>query len=112
VTAQVYAERLGGTLSAGPGPRSCMVRCPAHDDHTPSLSITEGADGRVLAKCFAGCTFAQIVAASGLNQSDFMPSASQKAPKGASRIVSTYPYTDMAGRLVFEVVRFEPKDFR
>jgi putative DNA primase/helicase len=29
-----------------------------------------------------------------------------------SQIVATYPYTDESGQLLFEVVRFEPKDFR
>ncbi|MHB1750988.1 MAG: CHC2 zinc finger domain-containing protein, partial [Acidithiobacillus sp.] len=29
--------------------------CPAHDDHTPSLSIKEADDGKVLLKCWAGC---------------------------------------------------------
>ena len=29
--------------------------CPAHDDHTPSLSIRDGDDGRLLTNCFGGC---------------------------------------------------------
>jgi RecA-family ATPase len=33
-------------------------------------------------------------------------------PKEPQRIVATYDYTDAAGRLVFQVVRFHPKDFR
>ena len=32
-----------------------MVRCPAHDDRTPSLSISDGKDGRLLTNCFGGC---------------------------------------------------------
>ena len=32
------------------------ARCPAHDDHHPSLSISEGADCAVLVKCHAGCS--------------------------------------------------------
>ena len=31
-----------------------MARCPSHEDKTPSLSIREGDDGRVLLHCFAG----------------------------------------------------------
>ena len=30
-------------------------RCPAHADRSPSLSVAEGQDGRVLVHCFAGC---------------------------------------------------------
>lgn len=33
-------------------------------------------------------------------------------PFAAPRIVATYPYTDEAGEVLFEVVRFQPKDFR
>lgn len=33
-----------------------MVRCPAHDDRHPSCSVTDSADGKVLVRCFAGCS--------------------------------------------------------
>ena len=49
--AAVIAAALGGVQY---GPR-WMARCPAHDDQTPSLSISEGSDGIVLVKCFTGC---------------------------------------------------------
>ena len=32
------------------------ARCPVHDDHRPSLSISDGLDGRVLVHCHAGCS--------------------------------------------------------
>ena len=47
--------------------------CPAHDDRTPSLSITEGNDGRVLLHCFAGCPSADIVHALGLTMAELFP---------------------------------------
>jgi hypothetical protein len=47
--------------------------CPAHDDHTPSLSVREGADGRVLVHCFAGCEPERIVATLGLGMRDLFP---------------------------------------
>jgi hypothetical protein len=40
--------------------------CPAHDDKNPSLSIKETSDGVLLLKCFAGCSFEQIIEAAGL----------------------------------------------
>lgn len=49
--------------------------CPAHDDRTPSLSIAEGDDGRVLAHCFGGCDVASVAAAVGMTLSDLMPDA-------------------------------------
>ena len=31
------------------------ARCPAHEDKSPSLSLSEGAEGRALLRCHAGC---------------------------------------------------------
>lgn len=47
--------------------------CPAHNDRTPSLKISETQDGIVLVKCWAGCTTAQVVAAVGLELRDLFP---------------------------------------
>jgi hypothetical protein len=52
------------------GDNGWQARCPAHDDHDPSLSITEGEDGRVLLCCWAGCEIGAIVAAIGLEPRD------------------------------------------
>ena len=38
-----------------------MARCPAHDDHEPSLSITEAKDGKVLVHCHAGCDQRDVI---------------------------------------------------
>jgi hypothetical protein len=37
------------------------VRCPAHDDRTPSLDITETTGGRVLLVCRAGCSQCDVI---------------------------------------------------
>ncbi len=90
------------------------ARCPAHEDHNASLGIAEGADGRVLLNCHAGCTFPAIVAALGVKSADLFPPpvVAQGTPRKRGKIVKTYDYTDAAGNLLFQVVRFEPKDFR
>lgn len=44
--------------------------CPAHSDKTPSLSVSVGNDGKILLKCFAGCSTENIVAAMGLEMKD------------------------------------------
>jgi hypothetical protein len=85
-----------------------IARCPAHDDHNPSLSITENAAGGVLLHCHAGCTTDAIVHAVGIELRDLMP----PRPDTERRIVETYDYHDATGALVYQVVRFEPKDFR
>ena len=45
------------------------AQCPAHDDRTPSLSITS-IEGQVLLNCHAGCTTAHVVGALGLTMAD------------------------------------------
>lgn len=37
--------------------------CPAHEDENPSLSVTDGEQGRVLVYCHAGCSQEAVVAA-------------------------------------------------
>lgn len=39
-----------------------LVRCPAHEDNTESLSIRQTLEGKVLIHCFAGCSFAAVAA--------------------------------------------------
>ena len=85
-----------------------ICRCPAHDDNSPSLSISEGTNGRILLKCHAGCEIEAITAALDIKPADLFPKDQQPKPK----IVATYPYHDPEGQLRFEVCRYEPKDFR
>ncbi len=35
--------------------------CPAHDDHNPSLSLSLSDDGTLLAYCYAGCSFLDVM---------------------------------------------------
>tara|TARA_B100000780_G_C21054421_1_gene423572 strand:- start:282 stop:683 length:402 start_codon:yes stop_codon:yes gene_type:complete len=46
-----------------------MACCPAHQDKSPSLAVTEAAD-RLLVYCFAGCETSDVMAAIGLNVAD------------------------------------------
>lgn len=50
-----------------------LALCPAHPDKTPSLQITETADGTLLVKCWAGCTAAEVTSAAGLKMRDLFP---------------------------------------
>lgn len=70
VLARLDKVRPSGTGRNG---RSWMARCPAHDDRSPSLRVTEADDGRVLLFCNAGCSGADIVAAIGLSLADLYP---------------------------------------
>lgn len=57
-TARRICETRGGHWSGSKG----MARCPAHDDHTPSLGVTLGGTA-ILFHCFAGCSQADVLAA-------------------------------------------------
>lgn len=66
---------------AGPaGPvHKFTARCPVHDDRSPSLSVREGADGRALIYCFAGCETEAVIAALGLRWADLFPPGHRNA---------------------------------
>ena len=62
-----------------------MARCPTHDDRTPSLSISEAADGKVLLHCWAGCTAESVLVASGLRWRDLFPRSDDQGRWGNAR---------------------------
>ena len=92
------------------GPSQWQARCPAHDDRNPSLSVSRGDDGRALLNCQAGCSAMEVCQALGLPLRALFPPNNDRRPP--SRIVATYDYLDAEGTLLYQVVRFEPKDFR
>lgn len=47
--------------------------CPAHEDRSPSLSVRELDDGRVLIHCFGGCGVDAVLSALGLEMVDLFP---------------------------------------
>ena len=85
-----------------------MCTCPAHDDHTPSLSVTAGDDDRILLHCHAGCTVDQVLTADGLQATDLF---AERHTNGRVEM-AVYTYVDEHDTALYEVVRFQPKDFR
>jgi predicted transcriptional regulator len=85
------------------------ARCPAHEDKRASLSVSQGAKG-ILLHCHAGCSLEAITAALGLKVTDLFKGKPECPTK--PRIVAVYDYHDEAGKLLFQVCRFDPKDFR
>src|ERR687895_224616 len=55
-----------------------QAKCPAHEDQAPSLSLTEGEEGRVLLYCHAGCSAEVIMSAIGLRMRDLFQRSDQK----------------------------------
>ena len=83
--------------------------CPSHEDKNPSLTARY-TEKKILVNCHAGCSFEEIVSASGMELSQFFAKEISKTPK--SREVARYRYEDKEGNHTFDVVRFEPKAFR
>lgn len=68
---QSLLDRLDKVRRKGEG--QYMACCPAHDDSSPSLSVAEASDGRVLVKCFGGCSALDVITAVGLEWDDLFP---------------------------------------
>ncbi|MBW2110641.1 MAG: DUF3987 domain-containing protein [Deltaproteobacteria bacterium] len=120
-----YARFLD--LKNGNG-NECQALCPFHPDSDPSLSVNNssglfhcfgcGASGDAftfygLLKQVSG--FSEIlkgIAADFNIQASGLPHARSREGRKATKIVQSYDYTDETGKLLFQVVRFQPKDFR
>jgi hypothetical protein len=104
--------------------RQRNTRCPAHDDQRASLSVGLGRDNRILLKCHVGCDVSAILEAAGLSMAELFERPRidtrqlrrqrerQDAKNRQRRIVAEYSYTNEHGTMQFQVVRYEPKDFR
>jgi putative DNA primase/helicase len=61
------ADQIGIGLKGRRNGNGWLVRCPVpshgrgRGDHSPSLSVADGDDGRLLLLCFAGCEFIAIL---------------------------------------------------
>jgi len=101
-------DRLERVRQSGPG--RWLARCPAHEDRSPSLSIRELDDGRVLVHCFGGCGTNAVLAALGLTMADlfekplgeFRPSHSRVPARELLEVIAfeTAIVVDVAGQLV------------
>lgn len=54
------AAEIAKVLGGNKTDNGWVAPCPAHDDYTPSLSISVGGDGKVLFDCSAGCSQDQV----------------------------------------------------
>lgn len=106
VDVDTVLQRLRGVQKAGWGWKAV---CPAHEDRRRSLTVRiADRTNDILLKCHANCGYDAILSAMGLNRVDCY--GERGTPMG--REVATYDYHDEAGAVLFQVVRFEPKDFR
>jgi len=71
MSVETLLARLDKARRTGAG--RWIARCPAHDDRTPSLSIRELDDGRILLHCFSGCSVHDVLSAVGLEMDALFP---------------------------------------
>ncbi len=81
--AEKLLPRLEGLRETGPG--RWLARCPAHEDRSPSLSIRELPDGKLLLHDFGGCDALAIVHAIGLELADLFPDGGREHRPGQRR---------------------------
>jgi putative DNA primase/helicase len=88
--------------------------CPAHDDKNPSCTIGVGDESKLLVHCHTGCKQAEVWQALQKRGLLLNGDARPAEPKREARkkIVAVYRYTDESGQILYEKVRYDPKDFR
>lgn len=92
---QFSKDPLDLLLDRHPDARKCgeryIARCRAHEDASPSLSLSRGQNDRALIHCFAGCTPRDVLAAVGLELRDLFPRSEMHQPRrGPSRAAVEY----------------------
>ena len=97
-------KRLKEVSEAGAG--QWTARCPAHNDLTPSLSVSAHGD-KILLHCHAGCETEKILQTLGLTMRDLF----QDEGKDKQGYLDIYDYRDEEGTLLYQVCRMNPKGF-
>ncbi|MGE4131901.1 MAG: hypothetical protein AB7F86_09695 [Bdellovibrionales bacterium] len=98
INIETIASHLGGKRSGS----GFIAKCPAHDDHSPSLSLSDSHDGRILVKCHAGCSQEAVVDA--LKSRGLWPSSRAQAKR------TEWIYYDGAGKPALKVTRTDMPD--
>lgn len=105
ILAKLHDVKLAGT-------NDWWAKCPAHQDDKASLGVRYFPSTQYTnLKCFAGCGKSQIVQALGIRKSDLFANPTS-AGGGNKTIAAVYEYVDETGNLLFQAVRYQPKDFR
>lgn len=110
-----FLSKLEGVTRKGD---RAKARCPVpshgdHGDQRPSFSVWLTPKGKIGHKCFRGCSETAIDTALGITWKDRMPprSAVSRAMEGQT-IAAEYDYRDETGTLLYQNVRYDPKDFK
>jgi len=90
------------------------IRCPAHEDRSPSMVAKLSDDGKkLLLHCRAGCSTAEICEAAHIELKElFADDENHPSSPVKYTVAQSYPYHDADGKEVYQVVRMKPKSFR
>lgn len=112
MSADKLLSRLRRVRRTGPG--KWIASCPTREDKSPSLSIREETDGRLLLYDFGGDSVEAILAAVGLSFADLYPpqpgtfAKPVRRPFNASDVLSLVAFESAVAVLVIsDVVRHE-----
>ena len=102
MSATALLDRLAHVKQTAPG--RWLARCPAHEDRSPSLSIRELEDGRVLLHDFGGCGTEAVLDSLGLEMQALFPERlpQTRAGVGYSPSHSRIPARDLLEALSLE----------
>ena len=88
----MYMENLLEILSQKTGflpikrGKNYLAKCPAHEDNNPSLSVSHGNNGKLLLKCFTGCSIDNICRSLNIEKKTAFSQYKQYSTSNAYRI--------------------------
>lgn len=94
------------------GERQWSARCPSHNDHNPSFSLSVGDDGKVLVRCQRdrACSFPNIATSLGLTPQDFFPASPTTSARKRLLVETPYSIQDVRGAVQALHVRQDYSD--
>src|SRR5579862_3420628 len=116
ITVQELQRALGGDITRGNNGPQVLSPGPGHSEEDRSLAISpaDNADGFIVHSHAGDDPIAcKDYVRQKLGLPAFQPrNGKDHSPRGQRRMVAEYDYRSESGELLFQVCRFEPKDFR
>ena len=118
-TWQAIEETIAHRQPPGSRPRrsrdEVWFLCPAHDDHHPSARWNRQKHTWYCDACGNGGGAEDLVTRLSITPREsraVRPARERKQPEASRKTVTAYPYLNAVRDLLYEVVRYEPKQFR
>lgn len=98
LTPEEFLSRLQRVRKTGPS--SWMASCPAHEDKSPSLTVSVKPDGKLLVYCHAQCGIEAVVGALGIDLTDLYP---ERPIEHSARERNPFPAADVLRAIADEI---------